>query len=80
LQYPQESPKCSTQLPVKFDLHWSGVGGLTPAFQQFASAIESCQEFWSLIEEVDRKTWVLEPEKPTFAAKHRRIAISKELQ
>ncbi|XP_052767646.1 E3 ubiquitin-protein ligase FANCL-like [Mya arenaria] len=78
-QYPHEAPKYSVQLPVKFELHWSGARGLTPSYQHFVCAVQSYQEFWSLVGELDSNTWVLEPEKPAFSARHRRIAIDSSV-
>lgn len=39
------------------------------------AALESLKEFWNALDEIDEKTWVLEPEKPTRSATVRRIAI-----
>ncbi|XP_052273732.1 E3 ubiquitin-protein ligase FANCL-like isoform X2 [Dreissena polymorpha] len=75
-QYPRDCPKCSVQLPVKFDLHWSAHATLTDAYGQFEVSVDTFQDFWNKMAEIDAKTWVLEPEKPTHAAKHRRIAIN----
>lgn len=38
-------------------------------------ALESLKEFWDAMDEIDGKTWVLEPENPTRSATTRRIAI-----
>ncbi|KAF5918009.1 hypothetical protein HPG69_019815 [Diceros bicornis minor] len=42
---------------------------------QFLAALESLKAFWDVMDEIDEKTWVLEPEKPTRSATSRRIAL-----
>lgn len=78
-QYPIEGPLSSVELPSKFDLHWTAQGDLSRAYEQFTSAVDTYQEFWDLMQEVDDNTWVLEPEKPTFCSRHRRVAISSSI-
>ncbi|XP_060575282.1 E3 ubiquitin-protein ligase FANCL-like [Ruditapes philippinarum] len=75
-QYPVGTPKCSVELPSKFDLHWTTQSELKDAYKQFTAAVDSYREFWDVMSEIDSNTWVLEPEKPTYSARHRRIAIS----
>ncbi|MGH0127532.1 UNVERIFIED_CONTAM: hypothetical protein FKN15_052743 [Acipenser sinensis] len=45
---------------------------------QFLAALESLKEFWDVMDEIDKMTWVLEPEKPTRSATMRRIAIGED--
>lgn len=42
------------------------------------AALESLKTFWDVMDEIDEKTWVLEPEKPTRSATARRIAVGRE--
>ena len=42
------------------------------------AALESLKAFWDVTDEIDEKTWVLEPEKPTRSATARRIALGRE--
>uniref|UniRef100_A0A8D0C0R3 FA complementation group L n=1 Tax=Salvator merianae TaxID=96440 RepID=A0A8D0C0R3_SALMN len=46
---------------------------------QFLAVLESLKEFWKALDEIDEKTWVLEPEKPARSATMRRIAIGKNV-
>ncbi|KAG8123048.1 hypothetical protein E2320_018412, partial [Naja naja] len=46
---------------------------------QFLAALESLKEFWDVLDEIDEKTWVLEPEKPTRSSTRRRIAIGSNI-
>lgn len=42
---------------------------------RFLLHLEGLAEFWSVLDEIDEQTWVLEPEKPSRADTMRRIAI-----
>ncbi|XP_067845141.1 E3 ubiquitin-protein ligase FANCL isoform X2 [Heptranchias perlo] len=46
---------------------------------QFLAALESLKEFWDIMDEIDEKTWVLEPEKPARSTTTRRIAIGNNV-
>lgn len=48
---------------------------LASVHSQFLINVEALSEFWSVLDEIDEQTWVLEPEKPTKADSMRRIAI-----
>ncbi|MBZ3875468.1 E3 ubiquitin-protein ligase FANCL [Sciurus carolinensis] len=50
-------------------------GSLISIHSQFLAALESLKAFWDVMDEIDEKTWVLEPEKPTRSATARRIAL-----
>ena len=49
---------------------------LLDLYHQFSQCITTYKDFWDMMSEIDRNTWVLEPDKPTYSALHRRIAIS----
>ncbi|KAG8545856.1 hypothetical protein GDO81_020195, partial [Engystomops pustulosus] len=48
-------------------------------YNQVLSTLESLKGFWDTLDEIDTKTWVLEPEKPTRSATMRRIAIGNNV-
>ncbi|OWK56532.1 E3 ubiquitin-protein ligase FANCL [Lonchura striata] len=52
---------------------------LIDIYNQFLAALESLKEFWDALDEIDGKTWVLEPEIPTRSATTRRIAIGNNV-
>uniref|UniRef100_A0A7M4F5D1 FA complementation group L n=1 Tax=Crocodylus porosus TaxID=8502 RepID=A0A7M4F5D1_CROPO len=52
---------------------------LIDIYSQFLAALESLKEFWDAMDEIDEKTWVLEPENPTRSATMRRIAIGNNV-
>ncbi|XP_027411161.1 E3 ubiquitin-protein ligase FANCL isoform X4 [Bos indicus x Bos taurus] len=89
-KYPAESPDCVVDFPVPFSvswtpqlcsntvdiLHWSS---LISIYTQFLAALESLKTFWDVMDEIDEKTWVLEPEKPTRSATARRIVLGNNV-
>ncbi|XP_073068978.1 E3 ubiquitin-protein ligase FANCL isoform X2 [Manis javanica] len=89
-KYPTESPDCFVDFPVSFSFSWTPQyptsqwklrkysklkSSLTGIYSQFLAALESLKVFWDVMDEIDEKTWVLEPEKPTRGATARRIAL-----
>lgn len=50
---------------------------LAEVVEQFEDRLCHHQQFWDVMDELDRKTWVLEPENPTPACNYRRIVIGK---
>lgn len=80
-QYPSRAPTVSADVPLAFKPHWNfpGAGGtLLALVQQFERWLFQFDPLWTVLEEVDAKCWVLEPEKPTRACTYRRVVIGKE--
>uniref|UniRef100_A0AAQ5ZZ06 RING-type domain-containing protein n=1 Tax=Amphiprion ocellaris TaxID=80972 RepID=A0AAQ5ZZ06_AMPOC len=46
---------------------------------QFLLCLQSLAEFWDVLDEIDTKTWILEPEKPSRSDTMRRIAIGNNV-
>ena len=76
-KYPAESPDCVVDLPVPFSVSWTPQSSLISIYSQFLAALESLKTFWDVMDEIDEKTWVLEPEKPTRSATARRIVLGR---
>ncbi|KAM5315996.1 E3 ubiquitin-protein ligase FANCL isoform 2-T2 [Glossophaga mutica] len=74
-KYPAESPDCSVDFPVSFSVSRTPQSSIISIYSQFLAALESLKAFWDVMDEIDEKTWVLEPEKPTRSATARRIAV-----
>ncbi|KAM3931651.1 E3 ubiquitin-protein ligase FANCL isoform 1-T1 [Leptodactylus fuscus] len=74
-RYPYKAPDCCVDLPVAFSISWTPQSNIQDIYNQVFSALESLKDFWDALDEIDSKTWVLEPEKPTRSATMRRIAI-----
>ncbi|XP_040207086.1 E3 ubiquitin-protein ligase FANCL isoform X3 [Rana temporaria] len=78
-RYPYKAPDCCIDLPVPFSVSWTPQSNLQDIYNQALSALESLKVFWDALDEVDKKTWVLEPEKPSRSATVRRIAIGNNV-
>lgn len=78
-KYPAEPPDCATDFPVPFVLSWTHESSLENLHSQFLAALDSLKEFWDVMDEIDEKTWVLEPENPARASTTRRIALSNNV-
>ncbi|XP_074255918.1 E3 ubiquitin-protein ligase FANCL isoform X8 [Saimiri boliviensis] len=83
-KYPTESPDCFVDFPVSFSASWtpqvnSPQSSLISIYSQFLAALESLKAFWDVMDEIDEKTWVLEPEKPPRSATARRIALGNNV-
>lgn len=52
---------------------------LDQLYGQFLLVLESLTRFWDILDEIDRNTWVLEPEKPCRSDTMRRVAIGTRL-
>ncbi|CAH2253541.1 E3 ubiquitin- ligase FANCL [Pelobates cultripes] len=74
-KYPNEAPDCSIELPVPFAISWTPKNTLKNIYDQVLATLESLKDFWDALDEIDKNTWVLEPEKPTRSATMRRIAL-----
>uniref|UniRef100_A0A8C8G306 E3 ubiquitin-protein ligase FANCL n=1 Tax=Oncorhynchus tshawytscha TaxID=74940 RepID=A0A8C8G306_ONCTS len=78
-KHPVEAPWCSADLPVPLAMTWTPQSSLGHVHTQFLLLLESLAEFWAVLDEIDEKTWVLEPEKPSRADTMRRIAIANNV-
>ncbi|XP_038816471.1 E3 ubiquitin-protein ligase FANCL isoform X1 [Salvelinus namaycush] len=78
-KHPVEAPWCSADLPVPLAITWTPQSSLGHVHTQFLLLLESLAEFWAVLDEIDEKTWVLEPEKPSRADTMRRIAIANNV-
>uniref|UniRef100_A0A6Q2YKV2 E3 ubiquitin-protein ligase FANCL n=1 Tax=Esox lucius TaxID=8010 RepID=A0A6Q2YKV2_ESOLU len=78
-KHPLEAPVCTADLPVPLAMTWTAQSSLTHVHTQFLLLLESLAEFWAVLDEIDQKTWVLEPEKPSRADTMRRIVIGNNV-
>lgn len=63
---------------IDFTASVSSQSSLVDIHSQFLAALESLKTFWDVMDEIDEKTWVLEPEKPPRSATARRIVLGRE--
>lgn len=80
--YPRQAPLCTTDLPKELDLVWLPGFSINNVLVQYRELIDSLQETWRVLEDIDQHTFVLEPEnRPgcfvSRAITTRRIAISR---
>ncbi|KAI3362893.1 hypothetical protein L3Q82_001669 [Scortum barcoo] len=78
-KHPAEAPECSADLPVPLAITWTPQSTLDQLHSQFLLVLDSLTEFWDVLDEIDSKTWILEPEKPSRADTMRRIAIGNNV-
>eukprot|EP00079_Xenopus_tropicalis_P035564 XP_017949335.1 PREDICTED: E3 ubiquitin-protein ligase FANCL isoform X1 [Xenopus tropicalis] len=78
-KYPFEAPDCCVDFPTPFTISWTPQSSLLNVYKQVSSALESLKGFWDALDEIDQKTWVLEPEKPLRSSTMRRIVIGNNV-
>ncbi|XP_013876949.1 E3 ubiquitin-protein ligase FANCL isoform X3 [Austrofundulus limnaeus] len=78
-KHPTEAPDCSADLPVPLNINWTPQSTLDQLHSQFLLVLESLAEFWDVLDEIDTKTWILEPERPSRSDTMRRIAIKNNV-
>ncbi|XP_054714402.1 E3 ubiquitin-protein ligase FANCL-like isoform X2 [Uloborus diversus] len=75
-KFPKEPPRYEYDLPEVFDFKWLPDDTFSTIFSAFQEVLMKHSEFWDNLDEIDAKTWVLEPENPKRSDCKRRIAIS----
>uniref|UniRef100_A0A674NFY9 FA complementation group L n=1 Tax=Takifugu rubripes TaxID=31033 RepID=A0A674NFY9_TAKRU len=78
-KHPAEAPDCSADLPLPLLINWTPQTTLDQLYGQFLLVLESLTRFWDVLDEIDRNTWILEPEKPCRSDTMRRIAIGNNV-
>ncbi|KAM9727008.1 E3 ubiquitin-protein ligase FANCL isoform 2-T2 [Menidia menidia] len=78
-KHPKEAPECSADLPVPLVITWTPQSTLNQLHNQFLLVLYSLTEFWDVLEEIDSKAWILEPENPRRSGTMRRIAIGNNI-
>ena len=81
--YPSAPPRCAAALPAHVELAWSAdpssaAGGsrLKDIVAQYEQAMASYSDVWAELDVLDTEAWVIEPEAPTRANLHRRLALN----
>ncbi|XP_024362240.1 uncharacterized protein [Physcomitrium patens] len=73
--YPEREPSCNADLPIAVEVQWRAGGRLKDILSQFEQAAEKFQDFWIVMEDIDKHVWVMEPEHPSRSNCFRRIAL-----
>ncbi|EDV21617.1 uncharacterized protein TRIADDRAFT_59799 [Trichoplax adhaerens] len=77
------TPVFTTDLPIPLHLpkakYQSLKFSIKESYHYFCEAIELCQAFFDVMDEIDKNTWVLEPQKASRASKERRFCLGKNI-
>ena len=76
-EYPKVLPDVSVTLPSPFEPLWTVDSHFGTIYKQFKSCLDQFDVFWNNVEELQRNSWILEPESPNFAATTFRVALSR---
>lgn len=73
--YPKVRPIASADLPRTVEFEWQEGANIKFLLQQYKEVIQRYQDFWAVMEDLDKKFWIMEPEHPSRANIFRRIAL-----
>ncbi|KAG2293638.1 hypothetical protein Bca52824_040307 [Brassica carinata] len=76
--YPNSPPSLSADVPYMFSLEWSTSSRLKDVMHQFQKHLDSLQEFWSVLDDIDKSLSVVDAKQPSRASPIRRILAGKE--
>jgi E3 ubiquitin-protein ligase FANCL len=62
-------------LPEQLDLKWKEEYTLKNIIEQYYKKTQEYNEFWKVMEFIDKNSWIIEPENPLYSHTSRRIAI-----
>jgi E3 ubiquitin-protein ligase FANCL len=72
-------PTIDCVLPITFKPSWSEKTTLCEVVARFEEQLCAHQRFWDVMDELDRETWVLEPEQPSRQCNFRRIVLGSNM-
>ncbi|KAF8781589.1 E3 ubiquitin-protein ligase FANCL like protein [Argiope bruennichi] len=75
-KFPNEEPKYESDLPQEFQYRWLPGDTLLNMFIVFQETLNMYAEFWNIMDELDKNTWILEPEVTSRKDCKRRIALA----
>uniref|UniRef100_A0A0E0P0Q8 FANCL C-terminal domain-containing protein n=1 Tax=Oryza rufipogon TaxID=4529 RepID=A0A0E0P0Q8_ORYRU len=78
MNYPSSPPCLVADVPYLPELQWSKGSRLKDVVCQFQEHLKILQDYWSIMDDIDKVLWVVDPTKPTFAMSHRRIALDSQ--
>ncbi|CAA7034656.1 unnamed protein product [Microthlaspi erraticum] len=72
--YPKSPPSVSADVPYMFALEWSTTSSrLKDVMHQFQKHLDNLQEFWSVLDDIDKSLCVVDAKQPSRASPVRRI-------
>uniref|UniRef100_A0A0D9VYH7 FANCL C-terminal domain-containing protein n=1 Tax=Leersia perrieri TaxID=77586 RepID=A0A0D9VYH7_9ORYZ len=72
MNYPACPPSLMADVPYLPQLQWSKSSRLKDILCQFQ------EDYWSIMDEIDKVLWVVNPTKPAYAMSHCRIALGNK--
>ncbi|XP_012704361.1 uncharacterized protein LOC101757948 [Setaria italica] len=76
--YPASPPSITAEVPYLPKIQWSKSSRLKDVICQFQEHLKILQEFWSIMDEIDKVLWVVDPTKSAYAMSHRRLALGDD--
>ncbi|CAN6450657.1 unnamed protein product [Victoria cruziana] len=76
--YPNSAPSIVADVPFCCELRWSNKCRLKDAVYQFHMHIEKFQEFWFILDDIDKTLLVLEPRPSSRAASYRHVDLGND--
>lgn len=73
--YPKIAPICYIEAPEEVNFEWKENFNLKNILSQFSDAVEKYNPLWEQLDDLDSNTWILEPDKPSYAISMRRISL-----
>ncbi|XP_018488575.1 uncharacterized protein LOC108859199 isoform X3 [Raphanus sativus] len=67
-----------SDVPCMFTLEWSTISRLKDVMHQFRKHLDSLQEFWSVLDDIDKSLCVVDAKQPSRASPIRRIRAGKD--
>eukprot|EP00250_Pteridium_aquilinum_P006093 c16076_g1_i1 orf=32-1237(+) len=75
IAYPKTQPMATADLPRVVEFGWDEGATIKTLLDHYEEAIQMYQEFWTVMEDLDKKFWIMEPEHPSRANTFRRVAL-----
>lgn len=75
--YNTETIKIKADIPEQIDNNYY-INEISNIIEFYRNAFDKYNDFWSQLEELDKKTWVIEPINPPRSSNYRRIIIEKK--
>ncbi|KAJ4714655.1 E3 ubiquitin-protein ligase FANCL-like [Melia azedarach] len=76
--YPKSPPSISMDVPYIFSLKWSRKSRLKDLLQQLQEHLEKLQEIWTILDEIDKSLWVVDPKHQSRASAFRQINLGND--
>lgn len=74
-QYPSQAPRVDIVAPLPLCIEWKLGYSFQNVVKQIEIFLKKFQRFWTLMEDIDANTWIIEPAYPNKSHIRRRIAI-----